>query len=154
MACLSNSFCTAVVGAAVLDWDGTTWSEEPTPWTVMPPAGPTAMACPSTHLCAIVAGSNLWVRNGQGWTSGGTIDPGGALNAISCPTASFCLATDTTGKALTWNGSSWSSPRQVVPPAIQYPDRGTFLSCPSASFCMVMNGDGDYATYAAPGTAG
>jgi hypothetical protein len=101
-----------------------------------------------------MAGPDLWVRNGQAWTSGGTIDPGGVLNAISCPTASFCLATDTGGRALTWNGSSWSSPRQVIPQAIQYPGSGTFVSCPTASFCMVMNGDGDYATYAAPATTG
>lgn len=152
--CLNNSFCAAVVGTAVLDWDGTTWTEEPDPWTVTSPTGPTAIACPSTHLCAILAGPSLWVRNGQGWTPGGAIDPGGVLNAVSCPTATFCLATDTSGRALTWNGSSWSPPRQVVPQAVQYPGGGTSLSCPTASFCMVINGDGDYATYTAPGTPG
>lgn len=148
--CLTVSFCSAVVGTAVLDWDGSTWSEEPTPWTPTPPAGPVSMACPSTHLCAIVAGSNLWVRNGQpGWTPAGAIDPGSVLDAIACPTASFCLAADTAGKVLSWNGSTWSPPRQVIPQAVQYTDSGTSVACPSASFCMVMNEDGDYATYTA-----
>jgi hypothetical protein len=151
--CPSSSFCRAVVGVSLLDWDGTTWSEEPTTWTSAPPPGPTAIACPTIHLCAIVAGAGLWVHNGgQEWTAGGTIDPGGVLDAISCPAASFCLAADTDGKALTWNGSTWSPPRQVVPQPVQYPEPGTSVSCPTASFCMVMNGDGDYATYTAPGS--
>jgi hypothetical protein len=149
--CLGSSFCTAVVGASVLDWDGTTWSQEPTPWTTTPVAGPTAVACPSTRLCAIVAGPSLWIRNGPaGWSPAGTIDPGGVLDAIACPTASFCLAADTAGKVLTWNGSSWSAPRQVIPTAVQYTGPGTSVSCPTARFCMVLNGDGDYATYSGP----
>ncbi len=151
IACLGNSFCTAVVGASVLDWDGTTWSEESTPWTAAPVAGPTDVACPTTHLCAIVEGPSLWVHNGAaGWSGVGAIDPGGVLDAISCPAASFCLAADTAGKVLAWNGSSWSAPRQVIPPAVQYTGTGTSLSCPTAQFCMLMNGDGDYATYSAP----
>ncbi|MGH9081538.1 MAG: hypothetical protein ACRDYE_15940 [Acidimicrobiales bacterium] len=155
IACLNGSFCTAVVGASILDWDGTTWSEAPSTWTSTPPPGPAAIACPTTHLCAVVAGPSLWLRNGgQGWTPGGTIDPGGVLDSISCPTSSFCLAVDTAGRALSWNGTSWTPPRQVVPQAVQYPDPGTSVSCPTPSFCMVMNGDGDYATYAAPGTPG
>ena len=151
MACIGNSFCTAVVGTSALDWDGTTWSEEPTPWTSAPVAGPTAVACPTTHLCAIVAGASLWVHNGAtAWSPAGTIDPGGVLDAIACPTASFCLAADTVGRVLAWNGSSWSAPRQVIPPAVEYAGAGTSLSCPTARFCMVMNGDGDYATYSGP----
>ncbi len=154
LACPTASDCTAVVGTAVLDWDGTDWSEEPAPWTPTPPAGPIAIACPTTHLCAIVAGSNLWVRNGQaGWTPAGVIDPGSVLDAIACPAASFCMAADTAGKVLTWNSSTWSPPRQVIPQAVQYTDAGTSVACPKASFCMVINQDGDYATYTAPATA-
>jgi hypothetical protein len=148
--CANSSFCAAVVGAAVLDWNGTTWSEEPIPWTATPPAGPTAIACPTTHLCAILAGSNLWIRNGQAWTPSGTIDPGSVLDAIACPSTTFCMAADTAGKVLTWTGSTWSPPRQVIPAAVQYRDSGTSIACPTTTFCMVMNGDGDYATYAAP----
>jgi hypothetical protein len=153
--CLSRVFCTAVIGSSVLDWNGTAWSQEPVPWTTTTVTGPTALACPTTRLCAIVAGPDLWVRNGTaGWASAGTIDPGGVLDAISCPTASFCLAADTAGKVLAWDGSTWSAPRQVVPTAVQYTGPGTSLSCPTARFCMVINGDGDYATYSGPVPAG
>lgn len=151
LGCANGSSCVAVVGTAVLDWDGTAWSEEPAPWTASPPPGPVAVGCPTTRLCAIVAGPNLWVRNGQqAWTSAGAIDPGAELDAIACPTATFCLAADTAGRVLTWAGSAWSSPRPVLPQAVQYTSAGTSLACPSGSFCMMMNGDGDYATYSAP----
>lgn len=150
IACPTRSSCTAVVGTTALDWDGTSWSEEPTPWTATAVPGPTAVACPSARLCAILAGAGLWVRNGQqGWTSEGAVDPGSELDAIACPTASFCMAADTAGKVLSWNGSGWSAPRQVLPQAVQYPGAGTSIACPTAAFCMVMNGDGDYATYTA-----
>jgi hypothetical protein len=150
--CANSSFCTAVVGDTALDWDGTAWSEEAVHWTTAPPAGPTAIACPTTQLCAIVSGPRLWVRKGaQGWAPAGNIDPGGTLDAIACPAATFCLASDTGGRVLSWDGSNWSAPRQVVPPAVEYTDPGTSLSCPTASFCMVMNGDGDYATFSGSG---
>ncbi len=148
MACLGNSFCTVVVGSSVIDWDGNTWSEEPAPWTSATVAGPTAVACPTTRLCAIVDGPNLWVRNSTaGWSPSGSIDPGGVLDAITCPTATFCMAADSAGRVLTWDGSSWSAPRQVLPPAVEYAGNGTSLSCPTEAFCMLMNGDGDYAAY-------
>lgn len=151
--CRGTASCTAVVGPWILDWDGTGWSVEPAPWTTTPPAGPTAIACPTSQLCAIVSGPEVWVRRaGQPWSSAGTIDPGGVLDAIACPSATFCLAADEQGKALSWNGSGWSAPSQVVPGAVQYAGGGTFVSCPTASFCMVMNGDGDYATYAGTAT--
>lgn len=151
LTCPDRTRCTAVVGDAVLDWDGSTWSEEPAPWTASPPAGPTAIGCPTTDLCAILSGSSLWVRrHQQPWTPAGAIDPGAVLDALACPTATFCLAADESGRVLTWDGTAWSPPRPVLPGAIQYPAVGTSLACPSASFCMVMNGDGDYATYTAP----
>ena len=48
---------------------------------------------------------------------------------------------------MTWNGTRWSAPDQVIPAASEYPGDGTSVSCPNAQFCMVMNSDGDYATY-------
>ncbi len=153
ISCPSNSACVAVVGTSVLDWNGSSWSLEPTPWTpLLPdPSGATAIACPTTSLCAIVNGSTLSYRNGtKTWSSLQTIDPRGVLDAITCPSASFCVAADSGGSIVTWNGTSWSSPHQVIPQATEYPGIGTSLACPSVHYCLVMNADGDFATYSAP----
>jgi len=151
VACPTGASCTAVVGATVLDWDGSTWAQESAPWTSSPtsgPSDPTALACPSATTCIIANGSSVSVRSaGSGWSPEETIDTRGGLDSISCPSASYCLAADTGGSVVAWNGTSWSAPRQVIPAAAEYPGLGTSVSCASPQFCMVMNGDGDYATY-------
>ena len=84
---------------------------------------------------------------GQAWTPGTAVDERESLDAVSCPTATFCVAVDTGGSVVQWNGSAWTSPHQVVPAASDYQGIGTSVSCPTAQFCMVVNADGDYATY-------
>ena len=156
VSCPTVSDCTAVVGTAVLDWNGASWSEEATPWaSALAPGGaaPVAIACPTTDLCAIVNGDDIVVRNGdQAWTPRQTLDPGRQLDAISCPSRSFCVAADDTGAIMVWNGSTWTGPTPVIPAATQYPGIGVSVSCPSAQFCMIMNADGDYATYTGSAT--
>ena len=151
IACPSPSSCTAVVGTAVLNWNGATWSKEVGPWTTSLAPGavqPTAIGCPTVNLCAIVNGTGLSARTtGRSWSAKQTIDPGGGLDAITCPTATFCMAADAGGSVMTWNGGTWSAPQPVLPAATQYTDIGTSLSCSSAQFCMMMNADGDYATF-------
>lgn len=55
----------------------------------------------------------------------------GGLSAISCPTATDCLAVDAHGDAVTWNGKRWSA----AVPAIAGAAGLDALSCPSAGFC-------------------
>jgi hypothetical protein len=157
VSCPTTSACTAVIGTAVLDWDGRTWSEEAAPWSPTLPGSsastsingdPTAIACPSAAFCAIVNGSGVSYRNGtSAWSPVQTIDPGGTLDSISCPGESFCMAADANGSILTWDGSTWAAPIRVIPAATNYTGIGTTVSCSSAHFCMVLNGDGDYATF-------
>lgn len=151
VSCPTTSACTAVVGASVLVWDGSTWTDQPSPWTtslVSGSADPTAISCPTTSMCAIVNGTAVWMGDPGSSPSGGdTVDPGGGLDSIACPTTTFCLAADESGSVVTWNGTTWSARQPVLPSATEYPGMGTFVSCPNAQFCMIMNGDGDYATY-------
>jgi hypothetical protein len=150
--CSSSSSCVAVVGTSILDWDGTTWREEPAPWTNAPGATTpqaSAVACPTSTLCALVHDTGMSYRiTGKSWSPLEIVDPQGGLDSISCPTASFCLAADRGGSVVTWNGSSWSAPQKVIPAATEYTGDPTTVSCAGDRFCMVMNGDGDYATYA------
>jgi hypothetical protein len=61
------------------------------------------------------------------------------LNAVSCPTTSFCLALGTQGPipvAFEWNGSTWSN----APDSPGEPEESEVkaLSCVSASFCVAV----------------
>jgi hypothetical protein len=154
VSCPTTSSCTAVVGASVLDWNGSEWTREALPWTstlVSGPTDPTAIACPSPTQCVIVNGTGVSIRTGSGgWSAEQSIDPHGGLDSVACPTTSFCLAADEDGSVVSWNGSAWSTPDQVLPAATEYPGLGSTVSCPNDQFCMVMNGDGDYTTYTGP----
>jgi hypothetical protein len=150
LSCPTATSCTAVVGSSVLTWNGSTWTEASAPWTsslVSGPSDPTAISCPTLSLCAVVNGTGVVMGNPATWSAEQSIDPDGGLDSISCPTDSFCVAADQTGSVVTWDGSTWSSPEQVIPAATEYPANGTTVSCPTAQFCLVIDGDGDYATY-------
>jgi len=157
VSCPTITSCTAVVGTTVLDWNGSTWSAEASPWAATLAPGtdvPVSIACPTITLCAIVNGDDVVVRNaGATWTPRQVLEPGRQLDSIACPTRSFCVVADDTGAVMTWNGTTWTGPAQVVPAATQYPDNGVSVACSSPQFCMVMNADGDYATYNGPGSS-
>jgi hypothetical protein len=140
-----------VVGTTVLDWDGTQWSEEPTPWAIAADPKGVAVACSTATLCAIVSGPAMAYRNGSAtWSPPRAIDPGGELDGISCPTTSFCMAVDAGGSAVSFNGSTWAPPVKVLPPATEYTGIGTSVACTADQFCMVLNGDGDYTAFNPP----
>lgn len=79
-----------------------------------------------------------------GWSSE-AIDPyndsTAALEAVSCPSSSFCMAVDNFGNAIASNGSTWSS--------LQGIDQHPFfsVSCASSSFCVALDTFGNALTY-------
>jgi hypothetical protein len=93
-----------------------------------------AAAVPANATTTRVATSTL------NWTKGTTIvNPGGGVNAVSCPTSTFCVAVDRTGAVSSFNGTKWSPPQTV--------DKSNDLvaiSCPTVSFCMATDTVGDY----------
>ena len=147
IACAGPTSCTAAVGTGVATWDGVRWSTAPSPFGATAGSGDTAVACPTGDRCLMVHGTSVSVRSGGTWSLPRPIDGNGALDAISCPTATFCLAADRTGDVTLWDGTAWSGPRRVVPYPSGYTADGTSTSCPTVQFCMVITGDGDYATY-------
>ena len=86
------------------------------------------------HLIADVAGYYL-----DGWSTPEWIDPDfGMLQAVDCPTTSFCVAGDYFGGVVTFDGSNWSEPVSVD-------RRGsgiTSISCADASFCVAVDWTG------------
>jgi hypothetical protein len=64
------------------------------------------------------------------------------LVSVSCPSDSFCVAVDSAGNALTFDGAGWSAPSRIdgtVPLSS--------VSCPSASFCVAVDSAGNALTF-------
>lgn len=76
------------------------------------------------------------------WSKPKLVDPfGGGLEAVSCPTTTYCAMLDGYGNFFTWNGQSWSRVPQVAPVA-----NLISLSCPVAGFCLAVGYDGNVVT--------
>jgi hypothetical protein len=80
----------------------------------------------------------------DGSTWGTAVPVGGGLSSVSCPSASLCTAVDYTGRALTYDGSSWSAPAEI-----EAEGGMRSVSCPTTSFCMAGGGwpHGDASAY-------
>jgi hypothetical protein len=139
-------------------------------WTVQPTPNPAhdssfaAVACPSTTECVAVGsasgsgpGSVAEVWNGTAWRAERVPNPHGisstgqvALNAVSCPSTSLCVAVGTytpNGSELTvsrsfsavWQDGKWTEHPTAIIHAIGLD--GTDLqgvSCPSTTACMAV----------------
>jgi hypothetical protein len=124
-----------------------------------PPERPLdAIACPSVSLCVAgdwdgdvvtstdpTGGSSAWSvayvdRNAESGLTG--LDPQASIAEVSCPSVSFCAASDPTGEVLTsqdptGGASAWrlsrATPRINAAPE---PSSLESLGCPSMSFCV------------------
>jgi hypothetical protein len=77
------------------------------------------------------------------WTAPKQIDSGDGsgetdLSGVSCTSSSFCVAVDSYGHALTYNGARWTKRVAVVPSPYHLWD----VSCSSPSFCLAGSDDG------------
>jgi hypothetical protein len=137
-------------GGRAESWNGFGW------YPVSAPApGPlTGVSCGSHRSCMAVGYSNgrtiadVW--RGAGWSSAPPVDPPAAraswLNAISCASASFCMAVGVFTEngydtfrplAEVWNGARWA----LLPPAVSpLWNFGDFegVSCTSSRWCMAV----------------
>jgi len=142
-------------------WNGKTWAIRPTPTPAgARSSGLTAVSCPSASACIAVGGytaaSGMGVPlaehwNGTGWAIQPTPTPtgalSGALNAVSCPSATICTAvggdTNSSGTGVTlaerWNGSGWAV--QATPDTSGFSFNAlSGVSCPSALACTAVGG--------------
>jgi hypothetical protein len=146
--------CADVVKCGVVDSVGK--AAGPGSGTFVPIASTllTGVSCPSASFCVALDGTthpgnggNRYIWNGSAWSAPAMIDSPCVLTGtctlggISCPNASFCVAVDSAGYALIYDGSTWSYS--------QIDNSGTALtgvSCPSTSFCVAVDG-GSVFTY-------
>ena len=155
VSCVSATFCVAVGGhndsagnQAILAelWNGQKWTIQSVPALPNPSDsssfgnGLDQVSCVSAQFCEAVgagsAGAFALMWNGTSWTLQTLpgiedVDP----QAVSCPSADFCMMVDGFAQAETWDGTSWS--------AAPTPTGLTFIgsvSCVSATFCNVVGG--------------
>lgn len=57
------------------------------------------------------------------------------LGAVSCPTTTWCMATDIDGKSIQWNGTTWGNEVDMDGYGAE------FLDCLSPTFCMSARND-------------
>lgn len=135
--------------------DDESWSSAPT--TVVNEAFLSDVSCTTGDQCTAIGRQSDWPFkplaerwDGEGWSTQAIPGPGGrsaSPEAISCATASFCVAAGfswpSTGAGAatalleSWDGSSW----QIASPPFPAAAVSTFLydvSCASASFCAAV----------------
>jgi hypothetical protein len=89
-------------------------------------------------VVADVLGYFLGVPNPLRYAGSEEIDPRhGRLAAVSCPTATFCMAAQQAGYATSWNGTRWGTPARAGQAGAL-----TSVSCVSASFCLAGGSTG------------
>ena len=117
-----------------------------------------AISCASgTTSCVAVdqSGSSV-VWNGSSWSKPIPTDKAGALNAVSCYSASYCIAMGATGDGFKWDGTNWyvwTSSGWVSltlnPTPLQVDTNGNVqsVSCTSTTFCMTVDSGGYEVTW-------
>src|SRR5581483_4683606 len=103
---------------------------------------PTAISCASPDMCVVVNGTTFAQFDGSSWSAPMQVLSGSLFQSISCPSPSFCMAGDTAGRVLTFDGHAWSKPSIV--------DDGYELTvaCPSPDFCGAIDDRSSVLTYA------
>jgi hypothetical protein len=111
ISCASSTFCTATANLGeIAAYNGTQWASAV---PVDPGNYIESLSCSSTTFCAAVDGllpdgfsagsgtGQVSTYNGISWSAPQTIDDGGIITGVSCPTNDFCEAVDQAGYAIT-----------------------------------------------------
>jgi hypothetical protein len=100
--------------------------------------------CSVSLAATLVQASPAAASSPLSWSAPVLVDnpPFGGMSGVSCPSASLCVAVDGSGRALIYNGSSWSAPT-----GIDGTNGPRSVSCPSASFCAAVDAKGNALTY-------
>lgn len=116
--------------------------------------GSALISCPSDTFCMMLdASGNVSRFDGTRWGRPATIDRSlyaegtvPVAGALSCATATFCVAVDTIGGhgqsySQVYDGSTWTAPAAFEPNTV------TGISCVSGSSCVAVDAIGDAVTY-------
>ena len=144
ISCGSSFSCAAVVGDGALLMRQGTWIRNP-----VFKAAVRDVSCATDSWCvAVDAWGAMRVWNGHRWSFRPRTSAFDNLLAVSCTSASFCVAVGTartrSNLVARWDGRRWSRPAELP----KMPYVGT-VSCGSAAFCIALGYSGNQ-----PGPAG
>jgi hypothetical protein len=178
VSCPTSSSCTAVgvyetgagdVAAMILTRSGGSWAvgagQLPANATAVS-SDLSAVSCPSVSRCTAVGGYTdasgdqdgmLLISSGGSWAASEAPAPGNAasnpfesLQRVSCPSASFCMATGyynepstSAGVILEWSAGKWTAEQATFPGQPGTLVGVTGVSCPSVSWCSVTGSSTD-----------
>jgi RHS repeat-associated protein len=78
----------------------------------------------------------------KAWSVGVGVDAARGFANLTCVSASFCVAVDSGGYLLTFNGTTWSTPIHV-----DGTNSLSDVSCTSTTFCVAVDDVGDFTRY-------
>jgi hypothetical protein len=173
VSCSSPALCVAVgVNGAAFVFRGSTWSA---PQLIDPKSADqidgfgtsslNTVSCATITFC--MAGDVLGrvsIFNGSEWTAprpiesrhlykddrlAGTV----GISSVSCSGPRFCAAVTVQGRALTYDGTTWTSPTDLEPASVVNLDRVRSLpalgsvSCAAVTFCAAVDPAGEVFTF-------
>jgi hypothetical protein len=99
-----------------------------------------AISCAGSFCAAASTSGDVAIRRKGRWSIQ-AVDANPIL-AVSCPSATFCLATDSQGEYLKWNGKRWTAPSSRYPFSYGFSRGLVAVSCPDAAFCLAVDETG------------
>lgn len=99
--------------------------------------------------CALAVAIGAWapdalaVTSPLSWSEPVAIDPGAVIKAISCPSATFCVAVDNHGQALTSTDPTGGAGAWEATDLTHETSGFVSISCPSSSLCIALDGAGN-----------
>lgn len=133
LSCAANGQCYGTGGAQSMPpelyaYSAGSWSAVSSSGNA--PSG--SISCVSASFCMSVNGATATSFDGVKWT-GSNIGWTAQVTGIACPSGSFCMAVDNSGNYTTYNGTSWTTPSQLLSSVGL-----SSVSCTSSSFCVAL----------------
>jgi hypothetical protein len=133
LSCVSAAFCLAV------DTNGNSFTYNGTKWSPAANIGLDAatVSCATPTFCMAAAAGQSAIFSGSAWSAPVTISNTDQIEALSCPSDSFCMAVSAVGLAYTYSTSGWSASADAASPIplVQ-------VSCASTTFCVAVSSTG------------
>jgi hypothetical protein len=144
ISCATPTFCMAIdeLGHTFKDTNGT-WSPVTTLGALSTALSGLQVSCVSDQFCiAALPGAgndeDYYVWNGASWGSAQVLESTGAtITGLSCTSASFCVATDTSDFALKFTGSTWTPTASRLVAGTTVNDL-FYVSC-AGTFCLASS---------------
>jgi len=146
VSCVAGGECFAVGNTTTktseklaMRWNGTEWKSQVTAPELPNPTSLTSVSCTSASACVSVGYFTIGVKyllaerwDGTAWKrlESGLETKAGEFTAVSCASATECIAGTASGGALRWNGTEWKT--SPIEGFSSIKD----ISCVSSSFCM------------------